>query len=136
MGTGALLWSCPSFAVGAVAVGIAPGGVIQGFAGGHSVDAADEKSARAAAIDGCHKSTGAPKTAQNACHVVQTFKDQCYAIALDPKDGTPGVGWAVKDTQAQADEAALELCRKTSPVDRKSFCVVPASNHRCDGTAK
>ena len=136
MAGGALLWSQPSLAVGAIAVGIAPGGVIKGFAGGHAFNAPDAEKARQGAINGCHKSTGAPKTAQDACAVVATFKDQCYAIAIDPKDGTPGAGWAVDETQAIADSEALQQCRNTSPADRKNFCIVPATNHGCDGDAK
>ncbi len=136
MGGAALLWSGPGFAVGAVAIGISPGGVIEGFAGGHAVNEPDAESARKEAVDSCRRSTGAAKSAQEACGVVATFKDACYAIAIDPKDGTPGVGWAVDETQELADNEALAQCRNTSPPDRKTFCVVPSTNHTCDGNAK
>jgi Domain of unknown function (DUF4189) len=136
IGLAAALWSQPGITAGAIAIGIPPGGIAKGFAGGHSLNAADMASARDGAVNGCHKSTGASAAAQSACAVVATFKDQCYAIALDPKDGTPGAGWAVAETQALADEEALQQCRNTSDKDRKSFCEVPSTNHGCDGAGK
>jgi hypothetical protein len=136
VGAAAVLWSQPSVADGAIAIGIPPGGVVKGYAGGHSLNAADTKSARDGAVDGCHKSTGASDAAKKACAVVATFKDKCYAIALDPKDGTPGAGWGVAETQALADQQALQKCRDTAGADRQQFCEVPTTNHGCDGTAK
>jgi hypothetical protein len=55
------------------------------------------------------------------------------AGALDPKNGTPGAGWALGDTQKQADDEALARCRNTAG-DRRDFCKV--INQLCDGTAK
>ncbi len=131
----AVLGSRPGIADGALAIGIPPGGIVKGFAGGHSLNAKDMPSARDGAVNGCHKSTGASAAAQNACAVVASFKDECYAIALDPKDGTPGAGWAIAETQTLADEEALQQCRNTAG-DRAKFCEVPSTNHGCDGTAK
>jgi hypothetical protein len=130
------LWCGPSRADGALAVGIAPGGAAAGFAGGHAVNEPDAESARKQAVASCQKSTGAAKSAQQACSVVAVFRNQCYAIAIDPKDGTPGAGWAIDDTQELADNEALAQCRATSADDRKSACVVPSTNHVCDGDAK
>jgi hypothetical protein len=135
-GTAAVLWSKPSTAAGAVAIGIPPGGIVKGFAGGHSLNAADMASARSGAVDGCHKSTGASDAAKKACAVVASFKDECYSIALDPKDGTPGAGWAIAETQAIADDEAIQQCKNTSTPDRQKFCEVPSTNHGCDGTGK
>jgi hypothetical protein len=136
VGAAPVLWSQPSGAAGAIAIGIPPGGIIKGFAGGHSLNAADMASAREGAVNGCHKSTGASDAAKKACSVVASFKDECYAIALDPKDGTPGAGWAIAETQAIADDEAVQQCRNTSTADRQKFCEVPSTNHGCDGTAK
>ena len=135
-GTATVLWSQPSGAAGAIAIGIPPGGIVKGFAGGHSLNAPDMASAREGAVNGCHKSTGAADDAKKACAVVASFKDECYAIALDPKDGTPGAGWAIAETQDLADDEAIQQCKNTSPADRKKFCEVPSTNHGCDGTAK
>jgi hypothetical protein len=131
-----MLQSEPGFAAGAVAIGIPPGGIAKGFAGGHGINQPDMQAARTAAIDGCHKSTGASDAAKKACGVVASFKDECYAIALDPKDGTPGAGWAIAETQTLADDEAVQQCRNTSTADRQKFCEVPSTNHGCDGTAK
>jgi Domain of unknown function (DUF4189) len=136
IGVAALLWSQQSSAEGALAIGIPPGGIVKGFAGGHSLNAAGMSAARDGAVNGCHKSTGASAPAQKACSVVASFKDECYAIALDPKDGTPGAGWAIAETQALADEEALQQCRNTAGADRAKFCEVPSTNHGCDGSAK
>jgi Domain of unknown function (DUF4189) len=136
IGTAAALWPQPSIAAGAIAIGIPPGGVVKGFAGGHSLNAPDMASARVGAVNGCNKSTGASDAAKKACAVVASFKDECYAIALDPKDGTPGAGWAIAETQALADDEAVAQCRNTSSPDRQKFCEVPSTNHGCDGTAK
>jgi hypothetical protein len=135
IGGPALLWSQPGIADGAIAIGI-PGSIVKGFAGGHSLNAADMASARDGAVNGCRKSTGASDAAKSACAVVASFRDECYAIALDPKDGTPGAGWAIAETQALADQEAVQQCRNTSSPDRQKFCEVPGTNHGCDGTAK
>jgi hypothetical protein len=131
----AVLWTQQSFADGALAIGIPPGGIVKGFAGGHSLNASSMPAAREGAVAGCHKSTGASEAAKNACSVVASFKDECYAIALDPKDGTPGAGWAIAETQALADDEALQQCRNTAGADRQRFCEVPSTNHGCDGSA-
>jgi hypothetical protein len=55
-------------------------------------------------------------------------------MALDPKDGTPGAGWALGDTQTQADDEALARCRSTAGANRSDFCKI--DNQNCDGTAK
>jgi hypothetical protein len=135
VGAATVLAARPGLAAGAVAIGIPPGGIVEGFAGGHTLDAASMADARESAVDGCRKSTGASDAAKNACAVVASFKDECYAIALDPKDGTPGAGWAIAETQALADDEAVQQCRNTSTADRKKFCEVPSTNHGCDGTA-
>jgi hypothetical protein len=120
-------------AAGAVAVGVAPGGAAHGYAVGFRVRAADIEAAKAAALAQCKKPqpniSGTPAdsgsaAAQAHCEVVATFSDKCYADAADPKDGTPGVGWAVADTQQQADDEALARCRATAGDDRREFCRV------------
>jgi hypothetical protein len=123
-----------AFSMGAVAIGIAPGGVVQGYAVGTAQNYPDEATARAKAIDACHRSTGSNAAAQSRCAVVATFNNQCFANAIDPKDGTPGVGWGIGDTQNDADALAMERCRNTAGPSRRQFCVV--EDRHCDGTAK
>ena len=136
VGAAAILRSSPSVADGALAIGIDPGGIIRGFAGGHKLNAPNMQAARDGAVDNCHTSTGASDGAKKACSVVATFKDQCYAIALDPKDGTPGAGWGVAESEDLADKQALEQCRNTAGAARRQFCIVPTTNHGCDGSTK
>jgi hypothetical protein len=136
------LQTTPVFAASAVAVGIAPGCPRIGYAIGFGINLADTDTAKAKAVDGCHGSTvtsGAAvnnnmKTARSNCKVVGTFSNQCIASAIDPKDGTPGVGWAVADTQQEADEQALVKCRSTAGSSRAKFCEV--QDRHCDGSAK
>jgi hypothetical protein len=65
--------------------------------------------------------------------VVTSFSNKCAAVALDPKDGTPGAGWATGDTQTDADEEALARCRSAAGTNRRDFCKV--IDRLCDGTA-
>ncbi len=72
------------------------------------------------------------------CKVIATFRDECFAIAIDPKDGTPGVGWAIAENLQMADKQAIDQCRTTAGPTRANFCVIfrPDHDHGCDGRAK
>jgi len=129
----AILWSRPSVADGALAIGIPAGGAINGLAGGNALGAQDMNTASDRALAGCKKSIGASDAAKKACSVIATFKDQCYAIALDPQDGTPGAGWGIAETLNLAEEKALQQCHDTAGTDREKFCTVIEINHGCDG---
>jgi hypothetical protein len=130
-------------AEGAIAEGIAPGGPAKGYGISIRVDRPNTDAARADALAGCRKGpeqsiSGAPLDAGNAkaralCEVVSTFSRKCAAVALDPKDGTPGVGWAIGDTQKNADDEALARCRSVAGTNRRAFCAV--TNRLCDGDA-
>jgi hypothetical protein len=134
----------PARSAGAIAEGIAPGGIAQGYAISFRADRPDTDTARADALAGCRKGPdhtasgalpdeGAAK-ARKTCEIVATFINQCAALALDPKDGTPGAGWATADIQQKADDEALARCRSTAGADRREFCNV--TTQMCDGTAK
>ena len=133
----------PANSDGAVAEGIAPGRVAKGYGISIRVDRPDKDTARADALAGCKK--GPEKTVAGAvnsgnekararCEVVTAFSNKCAAVALDPKDGTPGAGWATGDTQKDADDEALARCRSAAGSGRRDFCKV--INQLCDGTAK
>jgi hypothetical protein len=120
-------------AAGAVAIGIAPGGAQNGYASGYEVNDPDIDTAKTDALSQCKKPqanvSGTPANsgtlaAQAKCEVVATFSNKCYAQALDPKDGTPGAGWAVADTQEEADNQAMAMCQNTAGADRSAFCKV------------
>jgi hypothetical protein len=129
---------------GAIAEGIAPGGPAKGYGIALRVNRPNADVARADALAGCkkapeHVASGAKPDSGQAkararCEVVTTFVNKCAALALDPKDGTPGVGWALGDTQKQAGDEALARCRSTAGADRRDFCKV--DNQICDGSAK
>ncbi|HEX4554009.1 MAG TPA: DUF4189 domain-containing protein [Xanthobacteraceae bacterium] len=126
---------------GALAVGMPADVAREGFAYGSALGAANMDAARTAAIDGCRGALGNASAAlRKLCKVVATFRDQCFAVAMDPKDGTPGVGWAIAENQRMADRQAIEQCRTTAGASRRDFCtldVQPGARSRgCDGAAK
>ncbi|HLH87195.1 MAG TPA: DUF4189 domain-containing protein [Xanthobacteraceae bacterium] len=121
-------------ATGAVAIGL-PADVAQdGISMFIFVNASSASEARTKAVEGC-KTVGS-QTARNLCKVMATFNNQCAAEALDPKDGTPGFGWAIADTEAEAKSMALANCRDTAGPDRQDACEVPAKGIWCDGRAR
>jgi uncharacterized protein DUF4189 len=129
---------------GAIAEGIAPEGVAKGYGIAIRVDRPDRDVARSDALAGCRKGpektvAGAALDSGNAkararCEVVTSFSNKCAAVAVDPKDGTPGAGWATGDTQKDADEEALARCRSVAGANRRDFCKV--IDRLCDGAAK
>ncbi len=123
--------SLSALADGALAVGVPPDVVQQGFAYGINVNSPDEDTARQRALQNCQSTTEAPDTAKKFCTVVTTFRNQCAVVSMDPKAGTPGVGWAVASGLDSAEKQALDNCRATAGPDRTQFCEKSAS--ACDG---
>ena len=128
-----LLETGQAMAAGAVAIGVAPRGVRQGYASGYRVNAPDVEAAKASALAQCKKvqpnvsgtaSNSGSRAAQANCEIVTTFTGKCYAQAVDPKDGTPGVGWSVANTQQEADDEAMARCKSTAGADRRAYCKV------------
>ena len=68
------------------------------------------------------------------CEVIQDFKNQCVAVAMDPQAGTPGVGWSVAPDLHTAEAQALSKCESTAGPGRRAACAVDHSS--CDGSAK
>lgn len=113
----------PSAAEGALAVGSTGNIAKDGFAFGGSINLPTKEAAAAQALATCHNFTGAPKMAA-LCQTVATFTRQCYALAFDPKAGTPGTGWAIAADAQKADNQALAKCRATAGADRRKFCKI------------
>ncbi len=132
----ALAWQPgPAAADGALVVGEPADVAAEGYAYGFAVNRASADEARSIAMRDCTtESPGVDKRAQALCKVVQTFRDKCFAVAMDPKDATPGAGWAVADDQATAGRNALAKCQETAGADRREFCKV--THTACDGAAK
>jgi hypothetical protein len=122
-------------AEGALAVGLPDDVAKDGFAFGFALDKASDEEARAAALADCRaESPGVDKRAQALCAPAGSFRDQCFAVAMDPKDATPGVGWAIAPDKSAASRAALAKCVATAGEDRRDACKV--THAQCDGAAK
>jgi hypothetical protein len=118
-------------AEGALAVGIARGGVAKGYATGFATNQPTVKAARANAVEQCKRTKSSNADAKSGCEVVVTFHNKCVASAIDPQQGTPGAGWGVGTTQEAADSQALARCRAKAGADRAEFCQV--TDRYCDG---
>jgi len=125
----------PAVADGALAVGEPADVAAEGYAYGYAVNRASADEASTQAMHDC--STGSPGVdprAQRLCTIVQTFRNKCFAVAMDPQDATPGAGWAVADDKATAGRNALAKCMETAGESRRSYCKVTHTD--CDGDAK
>lgn len=125
---GCLLATGAAVAEGALAIGSTGNVSKDGIAYGGAYNHATRQDAIDAAIATCRK-WKAPKAAAR-CELVTTFTRECYAVANDPKAGTPGTGWATANDKETAGQRALAACRATAGPGRREFCVVDQSN--CD----
>lgn len=116
----------PALAEGAMAIGASGNFAKDGFAFGAAINKSSTDEASEQALATCKKYEGAPKMAA-ICRVVMTFSRECYALAFDPKPGTPGVGWAISDDKVKAEERALKNCEVTAGAGRRDFCKVNQS---------
>jgi hypothetical protein len=128
-----VLWGSEANAAGAMAVGIAQGGAQKGFAYGINSNSETEAAAKEKVLDLCKHAKNANDAARSRCKLVGTMKDQCGVIAMDPKNGTPGVGWAIAADLDEAKKQALANCEVTAGPGRAGQCKVDTT--RCDGTA-
>jgi hypothetical protein len=117
------LGSTSSIAAGAFAIGSSGDVARDGVAIGHSVNQSTKAAAAALALQQCRNYNPAPKMAK-LCKVIETFTRQCFALAFDPKPGTPGVGWAIGPDKKSAETLALTACQATAGADRRGFCMV------------
>ena len=122
-----------ALADGAVALGrpadIAKAGVAIGIASNFE----DNDRAQEAALEKCRANQDAPQSTKSLCMLVAYFKDQCAAVAIDKKAGTPGFAWAIGINKASAQGEALAVCKATAGKGRERFC--ENSIWYCDGTA-
>jgi Domain of unknown function (DUF4189) len=118
-------------AEGALAVGIARGGIAKGYATGFSINQPTVKAARSNAVEQCKRTKSSNADAKSGCEVVVTFRNKCVATAFDPEQGTPGAGWGIGPSQQAADAQALARCRAKAGSERAEFCKV--TDQYCDG---
>lgn len=125
----------PAAGDGALAIGEPKDVAKEGYAYGFATNRANAEDASTAAMHDCKaESPGVDKRAQALCNVVQTFRNKCFAVAMDPKDATPGAGWAVADDKETAGRNALVKCHETAGADRQEFCKVTHTD--CDGQGR
>src|SRR5580704_11624949 len=117
---------------GAIAIALPPDVVKQGFAYGYVTDYGDANQADVQALKKCRDTT--IEGVRPLCTVIQDFKNQCVAVAMDPAAGTPGVGWSVAPDLRTAEAQALSKCEDTAGPGRRAACAVDHSS--CDGSAK
>jgi len=120
----------PASADGAVAVGVPPDVSKAGYAYGRNTNSKEMTNAKEHALNNCHTAKDASEEARNLCVVVMTFSNQCIALALDPKAGTPGAGWAVAPGREAAERQAMAQCVATAGPSRRDFCKI--SDSACD----
>ncbi len=117
-------------AEGAIAVGL-PGNVAKdGVSLGMRKDSKTMEDARAGALENCRTAKEAGEVARKLCKIVATFRNQCYAFAIDPAAGTSGFGWAIANDEPSAKQRALDNCRATSRPARRGACV--GTDSGCD----
>jgi uncharacterized protein DUF4189 len=120
-----------AWADGAVAMGTTGNVVRDGIAFGMTVDEPKDQAAESA-VKRCR--TFQARAAAERCQVVATFARQCFAVAYDPKPGTPGHGWGVGPDQLAANQRAIAMCEETAGPARKGYCQVESGG--CDTTGQ
>jgi hypothetical protein len=115
----------PANAFGAIALGRAPDGI---DSYGTAFNYPTQNGASQRALTECRARSD--REAAKYCKILDTFHDQCFAIAWDPEPGTTGIGLAVANEVSAAEERALADCKKAAG-DRAKFCEALESN--CDG---
>jgi uncharacterized protein (DUF1501 family) len=115
-----------AIAEGALAVGSTGNVVKDGVAYGSAYNYSTRDEAIAKALAKCRDYKSAARAIPH-CRIVATFKRECFAVANDPKAGTPGTGWATASNKATAQERALAACKSTAGTNRQDACVVDQS---------
>src|SRR5262249_4403883 len=100
-----------AYANGAVATGGITPNSPYGSAFGISYGWETKAKAESEAVKECEKQRGSVGT---ACEVVADFSHVWASVAIDPKEDTPGFGWAVESDKKTAEDRALFRCRSTS----------------------
>ncbi len=120
-----------ALAEGAFSLGFSGDIAKDGISYGYSVNNDKSEVAVEKSLSECRVGKNAPKMAA-LCKLVTTFRNECTAVAWDPKPGTPGMGIGFAATQAGAEERALAFCRMTVGAGRTNECKVDKSI--CDVT--
>lgn len=127
----ALFMSHPSSAASAFAAGIPDDVAQKGVALGEGYNYPTREQAEARAMSECTETKDADAEVHALCKIIDHFDGRCLAVALDPKAGTPGWGWAIADTANDVNDQALSQCRASAGADRAPYCTITISV--CDG---
>jgi hypothetical protein len=116
--------SRPGTAEGALATTPTQDVARDGFYYGVSIDYASSEQAIRRALEECRKRTSqqSSRPQPELCKIVLTFRGECIAIAMDPRDGSPGIGWAVEKTLGKAQANAMAKCQALSRGDSGGVC--------------
>ncbi len=120
----------PAGATAALVVGEPPDVAKEGFTYGVGFKFPNAERATEKAFEICRQHKGLA----SRCKLITTFDAKCVAIAFDPQDGTPGVGWSIAANSETAKREALAKCEATAGSDRKGKCEV--HNTFCDTGAE
>lgn len=125
-----------ALAEGALAIALPADVAKQGFSYGYGTKHATTDEAQSYALRNCQSTRDATKDSKlrSMCKVIATFHEQCVAVAMDPANGTPGVGWAIAADLRSAESQALAKCEATAGPGRRAACKVDHS--ACDGSAQ
>lgn len=113
----AAIWAIvpgPALAYAAIAIGQPPDIAKGGVAIGAGWNQVSRDKSESEALAKCRETASAPESAHSLCRIVAHFDNRCMSIALDPRDGTFGFGWATGDTMQEADDIAMVNCRATA----------------------
>ena len=124
------LASQPAAATAALVIGEPPDVAKDGFSYGVGFKFPNAERATEKAFEICRQHKGLA----SRCKLITTFDAKCVAIAFDPQDGTPGVGWSIAVNSETAQREALAKCEATAGSDRKGKCAV--DNTFCDTGAE
>jgi hypothetical protein len=119
----ALSWTSAS-AEGAIAIGQTGTAPRHEVAVGLSTDFATANAAAADALARCKSSAGVKGSTLRQCKVVQTFKNKCAAVAMDPLAGSNGFGYGIASSKTRARNTAIAQCAQTAGRGRANTCTI------------
>lgn len=128
----ALPFTTDGRAEGALAVGLPKDVARDGVAMGWVINARTKQRAEQQALAQCRDFQDAAQPTRDLCKIVESFRGECLAIAMDPQNGTSGIGWATGATQPVAEGEAMAKCSTTAGKRRQRFCQVSVT--RCEAS--
>jgi hypothetical protein len=128
-------WATSGLADGALAVGMPDGDPNKGFKWSAYVN---NPNAASEVMTACR--TARSKRTADACVLIESFRDQCVAVAVDGNPDAPvtSAGWAIAPDSSTAIDRAIAQCEARKKGHGK-LCVLDGGRDNalsCDGSAK